>query len=87
MGSTLHDSPLKAVNFQSLPSEDAEDVETASYSAESSAAVREKQASRKKIAADLRRLKKEVEELEAWTKKIETNPELKGDTGGLDRFL
>ncbi|CAG8140012.1 unnamed protein product [Penicillium salamii] len=81
----LHESPLKAVNFQSPPSD--EDTQSASYPDGFSAAVREKQASRKKATADLRRLQKEVEELESWAKKVETNPDLKGDTRGLDQFL
>lgn len=87
MGNTLYESPLKAVNFQSPPSDDAGDAEAALYGDGFSMAAREKQVSRKKIATDLRRLKKEVEELEAWSKKIEFDPELKGDTRGLGRFL
>ncbi|CAG7916975.1 unnamed protein product [Penicillium olsonii] len=81
----LHESPLKAVNLQSPPSEDQNSE--SSYPAGFSAAVQEKQASRKKLAAELRQLKKEVEELESWAHKVETNPDLKGDTRGLDRFL
>ncbi|KGO68370.1 hypothetical protein PITC_065360 [Penicillium italicum] len=80
----LHESPLKAVNFQSPP---PEDLETASDMGGVSAAVREKRNSREKSAADLRRLRNEVEELETWAKKIESNPDLKGDTRGLDKFL
>jgi hypothetical protein len=83
----LFESPLKAVNFQSPPSEDSEDTETASYQEGFSVAVREKQSSRKKLAADLRRMREEVEELEAWAKKIETDTELKGNTRGLEKLL
>ena len=83
----LYESPLKAVNFQSPPSDDPEDAEAVSYPEGFSAVVREKQSSRKKFAVDLRRLKEEVEELETWAKRIETNPDLKGDTRGLDKFL
>lgn len=82
----VHESPLKAVNFYSPPSED-EDAESTSYPGGYSAIVREKQVSRKKINADLRRLKKEVEELELWAKKIETNTDIKSDDRGLDQFL
>ncbi|KAJ5187344.1 hypothetical protein N7449_010338 [Penicillium cf. viridicatum] len=74
----LHESPLKAVNFQSPP---PEDLETASDLGGVSAAVREKS------AADLRRLRNEVEELETWAKRIESDPDLKSDTRGLDKFL
>lgn len=87
IGNALHQSPLKAVNFQSLPFEDVEDAESASYQGAFSAAVHERQISRKKLAADLRRLKQEVDELEGWAKKVETNPDLKGDTKSLNRFL
>lgn len=80
----LHESPLKAVNFQSPP---PEDLETASDLGGVSAAVREKRNSREKSAADLRRLRNEVEELEAWAKKIESDPDLQSDTRGLDKFL
>ncbi|KAJ5509259.1 hypothetical protein N7527_011402 [Penicillium freii] len=81
----LHESPLKAVNFQSPP---PEDLETASLDLGGvSAAVREKRNSREKSAADLRRLRNEVEEMEAWAKKIESDPDLKSDTRGLDKFL
>ncbi|KAJ5412088.1 uncharacterized protein N7487_006447 [Penicillium crustosum] len=80
----LHESPLKAVNFQSPP---PEGLDTASDLGGVSAAVREKRNSREKSAADLRRLRKEVEELEAWAKKIESDPDLKSDTRGLDQFL
>lgn len=83
-GNALHESPLKAVNFQSPP---PEDLETASDLGGVSAAVREKRDSREKSAADLRRLRNEVEELEAWAKKIESDPDLKSDTRGLDKFL
>ncbi|KAJ5373820.1 hypothetical protein N7517_005826 [Penicillium concentricum] len=79
-----HESPLKAVNFQSPP---PEYLETFSNLGAVSAAVREKRNSREKNAADLRRLRKEVEELETWAKKIESNPDLKGDNKGLDNFL
>ncbi|KAJ5503219.1 hypothetical protein N7463_006093 [Penicillium fimorum] len=80
----LHESPLKAVNFQSPP---PEDFETVSDLGAVSAAVREKRISREKSAADLRRLRNEVEELEIWAKKIESNPDLKSDSRGLDKFL
>ncbi|CAG8045290.1 unnamed protein product [Penicillium nalgiovense] len=80
----LHESPLKAVNFQSPP---REGLETTPDLGEVSAAVREKRNSREKSAADLRRLRNEVAELETWAKKIESNPDLKGDTRGLDQFL
>ncbi|KAJ5964507.1 uncharacterized protein N7479_004383 [Penicillium vulpinum] len=80
----LYESPLKAVNFQSPP---LEDLETASDLGAGSAAVREKRSSREKSAADLRRLRNEVEELESWAKQIESNPDLKDEDGGLDRFL
>lgn len=52
-----------------------------------STAVREKRNAREKSAADLRRLRKEVEELETWAKKIESNTELNSETRGLDAFL
>ncbi|KXG53821.1 uncharacterized protein PGRI_008710 [Penicillium griseofulvum] len=80
----LHDSPLKAVDFQSPP---PEYLEAVSDLGAVSAAVREKRSSREKSAAELRRLKNEVKELETWAKKIESNPDLKGDNRGLDRFL
>ncbi|KAJ5329138.1 hypothetical protein N7452_009528 [Penicillium brevicompactum] len=64
-----------------------EDTESASYPNGYSMIVREKQVARKKTAADLRRLKKEVEELELWAKKIETNTDIKSDSRGLDQFL
>ncbi|KAI2703557.1 hypothetical protein CBS147332_7543 [Penicillium roqueforti] len=80
----LYESPLKAVNFQSPP---LEDLETASDLGEVSAAVREKRNSREKSAADLRRLRSEVEKLEQWAHKIESNPDSEGDTRGLDEFL
>jgi hypothetical protein len=82
--SALHESPLKAVNFQSPP---PEGLETIADLGGVSAAVREKRNSREKSAADLRQLRNEVAELETWAKKIESNPDLKGDTRGLDRFL
>ncbi|KAJ5498282.1 hypothetical protein N7453_007333 [Penicillium expansum] len=81
---SLHESPLKAVNFQSPP---PEDLETALDLGGVSAAVREKRNWREKSAADVRRLRNEVKELETWAKKIESNPDLKGDTRGLDTFL
>lgn len=81
---TVHESPLKAVNFQS-PS--PKDSETASDLDAFSAAVREKCNAREKCAADLRRLKKETEELETWAKRIEAKPDLTSDTNGLDKFL
>ncbi|KAJ5446228.1 hypothetical protein N7491_002310 [Penicillium cf. griseofulvum] len=80
----LHDSPLKAVDFQSPPPgylEAISDLGTVP------AAVREKRISREKSAAELRRLRNEVKELETWAKKIESNPDLKGDNRGLDKFL
>ncbi|KOS47102.1 hypothetical protein ACN38_g1908 [Penicillium nordicum] len=80
----LHESPLKAVNFQSPP---LEDLETAPDLGGISAAVREKRSSREKSAADLRRLRNEVKELETWAKKIESDADLKGDSRGLDKFL
>ncbi|KAJ9487096.1 hypothetical protein VN97_g6228 [Penicillium thymicola] len=80
----LLESPLKAVNFQSPP---PEDLETAPDLGGISAAVREKRNSREKSAADLRRLRNEVEELETWAKKIESDADLDGDTRGLDKFL
>ncbi|KZN92899.1 hypothetical protein EN45_030660 [Penicillium chrysogenum] len=80
----LHESPLKAVNFQSPP---PEGFEATPDLGGVSAAVREKRNSREKSAADLRRLRNEVAELETWAKKIESNPDLKGDTRGLDQFL
>jgi hypothetical protein len=83
----LFESPLKAVNFQSPPSEDLEEAETALYPEGLSAVVREKQSLRKKLAADLRRMREEVEELETWAKKIQTNPDMKGNTKGLNKFL
>lgn len=87
IGDSLNQSPLKAVNFQSLPSEDVERAESDSYPGAFSAAVHERQITRKKLAADLRRIKQEVEELEGWAKKVETNPDLKGDTKSLNKFL
>ncbi|CAG8908968.1 unnamed protein product [Penicillium egyptiacum] len=80
----LRESPLKAVNFQSPP---PGDLETTLDLIGVSAALREKRNSREKSAADLRRLRNEVAELESWAKKIESNPDLKGDTRGLDQFL
>ena len=80
----LYESPLKAVNFQSPPSEG---LETTPDLGRVSAAVREKRNSREKSAAELRRLKNEVAELETWAKRIESDPDLKGDTRGLDQFL
>jgi hypothetical protein len=83
----LYESPLKAVNFQSFPSDDPEDEETSSYPGGFSVVVRDKRSSRNKLAADLRSLREEVEELETWAKKIETNPDLITNTRGLDKFL
>ncbi|KAJ5824287.1 hypothetical protein N7447_006627 [Penicillium robsamsonii] len=80
----LHESPLRAVNFQSPP---PEYFETVSDLGAVSAAIREKRISREKRAADLRRLRNEVEELETWAKKIESNPDIKSDNRGLDKFL
>ncbi|KAJ5142974.1 uncharacterized protein N7515_001761 [Penicillium bovifimosum] len=82
----LPESPLKAVNFRSPPSPDLQDLETASDLG-GSAAVQEKRSLREKSAADLRRLEKEVEELETWAKKIESSPDLRSDSRGLDKFL
>ncbi|KAG0156435.1 hypothetical protein PDIDSM_3613 [Penicillium digitatum] len=84
IANSLHESPLKAVNFQSSPLEDSE---MAANLGGVSAAVREKRNSREKSAADLRQLRIEVEELETWAKKIESNPDLEGDIRGLDKFL
>lgn len=84
IANALHESPLKAVNFQSPP---PEGFEATPDLGGVSAAVREKRNSREKSAADLRRLRNEVAELETWAKKIESNPDLKGDTRGLDQFL
>ncbi|OQE30776.1 hypothetical protein PENFLA_c002G00999 [Penicillium flavigenum] len=84
IANALHESPLKAVNFQSPP---PEGLETTPDLGGVSAAVREKRNSREKSAADLRRLRNEVAELETWAKKIESNPDLKGDTRELDQFL
>ncbi|KAJ5170534.1 uncharacterized protein N7500_003317 [Penicillium coprophilum] len=84
IANALHESPLKAVNFQSPP---PEHFETVSDLGAVSAAVREKRISREKSAADLRRLRSEVEELETWAKKIESNPDWKSDNRGLDKFL
>ncbi|KAJ5788414.1 hypothetical protein N7457_003404 [Penicillium paradoxum] len=80
----LLESPLKAVNFQSPPSED---LEVPSNLGGLSATVQQKRHAREKSAADLRRLKKEVEELETWAKKIESSPDLEPETKGLDKFL
>ncbi|OQE39041.1 hypothetical protein PENCOP_c007G02475 [Penicillium coprophilum] len=80
----LHESPLKTVNFQSPP---PEHFETESDLGAVSAAVREKRISREKSAADLRRLRSEVEELETWAKEIESNPGWKSDSRELDKFL
>ncbi|KAJ5747971.1 uncharacterized protein N7511_009667 [Penicillium nucicola] len=78
----LGESPLKAVKYRSITPTETE----TSFNSELSMAAQEKVKSRKRSAAELQRLKDEVEELERWAKKIESDDGLKGDRG-LDRLL
>lgn len=78
----LDESPLKAVKYRSITPTESE----TSFHPELSVAAQEKYKSRKTSAAELQRLKDEVDELERWARKIESEDNLKGDRG-LDRLL
>jgi hypothetical protein len=78
----LNESPLKAVKFRSITPTETE----TSFNPELSVAAQKRYKSRKRSAAELQRLKDEIEELERWANKIESEDNLKGDRG-LDRLL
>ncbi|KAJ6140493.1 hypothetical protein N7470_010289 [Penicillium chermesinum] len=82
----LQGSPLKALKFGSTDvPEDADDV--LSESEELSAAILEKQQSRKSLRAELQQLRNEVAELTKWTGRVESNEDLATDSKELDDFL
>lgn len=76
------ESPLKTVKFRSITPTETE----TSFNPDLSVAAQEKHKSRKRSATELQRLKDEVEELERWAKKAESDDNLKVDRG-LDRLL
>ncbi|KAJ5175459.1 uncharacterized protein N7482_001336 [Penicillium canariense] len=82
----LQGSPLKTLKFQPPAGEDS-NHDTDSTRDSHSAAVLEKQRSRKSLVAELRRLKDDVAELSKWAEKVDSSENLSNDTKELNKFL
>lgn len=82
----LHGSPLKSARFHDpAPEEDLPDAGDLEDGI--SIAVLEKRKSRKRLAADLLRLKNDVADLTKWTDDLESGVNIAQDSRELDRFL
>lgn len=85
----LHGSPLKSARFRDPSPEESESLDTAIHIEEGmSVATIEKQKSRRNLAAELQRLKKDVADLTKWTGEIESGTDnLEQDGRELNKFL
>lgn len=80
----LQGSPLKSSKFE-FPSVEATDDKDVAQ--EISPTVFEKRRSRKRLTAELQRLKQDVAELGDWTAKVESHASLDADSKELNKFL
>lgn len=84
----LHGSPLKSTRFQDPTTEENENPFAADYLDDGlSVAAIKKQSSRKKLAAELQRLKNDVADLTKWTAEIESGGNIEQDSRELNKFL
>lgn len=82
----LQGSPLKTLKYQS-PAEEDTYIDRDSTRDNVSAAVLEKQKSRRNLEAELRRLKNDVADLSKWAEKVDSGMDLSSDTKELNKFL
>lgn len=82
----LQGSPLKTLRYQS-PAEEDTYINRDSPQGNVSAAVLEKQKSRRSLQAELRRLKNDVADLSKWAEKVDSGINFSSDTNELNKFL
>lgn len=82
----FHSSPLKSLKFQNPSTEESSEDESLAQD-ELTPAVLEKQKLRKRLFAELKSLRDDVEELTKWTGKVESDANLTGNTKELGEFL